>query len=181
MLTFLLGTDAAAKRNYIGKAMRAQIAAGKKTALIVPEQASFERDRELLFAYGARERNRFRITSFARFAEELLEENNIALKPRADGTAAAVLMSLALRETAPSLTVYARHYRRPASVNALLSAYDAMCRAGLSVEALQRLSGDVEGSLKQKIRELSLIFAAYEALLTPRFSNAADNIHRAPA
>lgn len=179
MLTFITGADAAAKRDYIANALLSQTRAGKKAALLVPEQASFERDRALLFAFGAQERNRMRVTSFARFAEELLEENNVALKPRADAAATAVLMSLALRETAPELSVYARHYRRPASVKSLLGAYDAMRQAGLSVETLQRLSARVSGSLKQKTKELALIFAAYEALVTPRFSNAADNIHRA--
>lgn len=179
MLTFLTGTDAEAKREEIGRGLLEAANGGKTAVLLVPEQASFERDRALLLRFGAKARSLFQVTSFARFAEDLLEQNDIVLRPRADAAGAAVLMRLALQQCAPSLRIYARHERRPASVRSLLAVYEAVRQEGVTVEELGRLSGRVEGALKEKTRELAAIFSVYEALLTPRFSNAADNIHRA--
>ena len=179
-LTILTGADAPAVRAYIARALTEATADGAKSAvLLVPAQSSFIRDRELLLQCGARARSRFQVTGFEHFARDLLERRDIPVKPQADSAAAAVLMSLALRQTVDSLRIYARHAAKAASVQALLRTYEAVRQAGCDPETLRRLSARAEGSLRGKAHELALIFSAYDALLTPRFSTAADNVRRA--
>ena len=179
MLTFLTGCDAGAKREYIMEALVKASEEGKKAFLLVPDQVSFERDRELLFRYGAQAANRVRVSGLLHFAMEVLEEKGVPGKPPADEAAEAVFMSLALRQTMDSLRIYAGHHRRRNNVQSLLAACNAFAQAGAEPETLNRISGLVTGRLREKTKELSLIYSAYKGLVTDRFSSANDNIRRA--
>ena len=64
MLTLLTGTDGRQKKEVINEKLLSLIDGGERVYLIVPEQASFDRDREFLFRYGERKSNRLKVTSF---------------------------------------------------------------------------------------------------------------------
>ena len=179
MLTILTGRNAAANRAEISGLLLKAAENGGNAVLLVPAQESFIRDRELLLTLGEAARSRFQVTGFSHFARDLLEANDVPVKPEADSAAATVLMSLALKNCAEQLTVFGRHYRRPKTVRALIDAYEAVRQAGGSAEDLQRLSAVTAGTLRRKTRELAVVFAAYETLMLPRFSSDADNVRRA--
>ena len=180
MLTFLTGLDAGAKRACIIQEAAAFAAAGRQVYLIVPDQVSFERQRELLFALGERTANQIRVSGFVHFSETLLREAGEPVRPQADEAAEAVLMSLALRDLGDELEIYRRHARSPGSVQSLLSVYRAVEAAGADAQALERAGAAADSeSLRRKTRELARVFTCYEALLTPRFSTAGRNLRRA--
>lgn len=179
MLTFLTGLDPAVKRNYIARRISAFIDEGRRVFLIVPEQSSFDRDREFLFRYGELKSNKLRVTSFTHFSADILEENGRAVKPQSDDAARAVLMSLAVRENADSLDIYRRFAGRSESVSRLIAVYDEIKQAGLTCEQLYAAGERAGGMLQNKTRELSVIFSGFEALLTARFSDPADNLNSA--
>lgn len=179
MLTFLTGTDAGAKRKYVSKKISSLLDEGKRVVLLVPEQSSFDRDREFLFAYGEEKSNRLKVTSFTHFSEDILEESGRPVKPRSDDTARAVLMSLALRECADEMQIYRRFAGKQECISQLLSAYDEIKQAGLSHEDLGRVSECLSGNLHRKTKELASVFAVFEGLLSARFSDPADNLKKA--
>ena len=177
MLTILTGTDRRRKKEEIYETLSALIDGGADVWLIVPEQASFDRDREFLFRYGERKSDRLRVTSFTRLCADILESEGLRVKPQADEAARRVLMSLAVEDVSDSLETYARHAGRSALIAELLNEYAEIRQAGLRVEALHRVSASLpEGALRRKTDELFRIFSAYEALLTGRFSEQEDNI-----
>ncbi|MBR5423007.1 MAG: PD-(D/E)XK nuclease family protein [Clostridia bacterium] len=177
MLTFLTGIDPVAKRKYIGRRLAETVERGEDAVLIVPEQENFERDKELMLQYGARVSNRIRITSFSHFCRDYLESHQHAVKPEADETAVTVLMSLAVRQVSDELEIYGKHYRRPGRVRALVAFYNEIVNAGFDPQALHLAGQKTDGSLKEKTRELALIFTAFEGLLTKRFSTQTDNMN----
>ena len=179
MLTFLTGVDTAGKRKTISEKISGLLDEGKKVVLIVPEQSSFDRDREFLFSYGEIKSNRLKVTSFTHFSEDILDAGGKAVKPRSDDTARAVLMSLAVREVSDGLEIYRRFAGRQDSISRLLSVYDEMKQAGLTHKELLTAGEKTDGLLKTKTRELSAIFAAFEALLTARFSDPSENLNKA--
>ena len=177
MLTLLTGTDGRNKKEYICQTLSSLIDGGESVFLIVPEQASFDRDREFLFRYGERKSNRLKVTSFTHLCEDILEGEGLRVKPQADEAARNVLMSLAVEDVSDSLEVYARHAGRAALVAELLREYAEVRQAGLGPEDLRRVSAVLpEGSLRRKTDELSRIFSAYEARVSGRFSEQEDNI-----
>ena len=177
MLEFLTGVDPRAKREYIGSRLAQTVSGGGNAVLIVPEQENFERDKELMLRYGEQISNRINVTSFSRFCRAFLEENLKEVKPRADETAVNVLMSLAVKQLGDALEIYGKHYRRPGRVRELVSLYNAVANAGKTPEDLLLAGQKTTGGLKNKTQELSLIFTAFEALLTKRFSTETDNIN----
>ena len=177
MLTILTGTDGRAKKEYISRAISDRLDRGERVCLVVPEQSSFDRDREFLFRYGERKSNRLTVTSFTRLCADLLESEGLRVRPQADEAARSVLMSLAVEDVSDSLEIYARHSGRSALVAELLLAYAEIRQAGLGPDALRRVSAVLpEGSLRRKTDELGRIFAAYEARIAGRFSEQEDNI-----
>ena len=177
MLTFLWGVDLPAKREYIGQKLYETVSRGEQAVLIVPEQENFDRDKELMLRYGEKISNGMRITSISRFCRDILESHMLAVKPRADDTAVNVLMSLAVKQVSDELEIYGGHYRRPGRVRELVRFYNEIANAGMTPEDLCGAGQGAGGSLRQKTKELSLIFTAYEGLLSARFSTQTDNIN----
>ncbi len=177
MLTFLSGTYFSAKKKYIYEKICSLLENGERVYLIVPEQSSFDRDRDFLMTYGERMSNLLTVTSFTHLSRDVLEENGLKVKPEADEAARNVFMSLAAEECADELSIYKKHGSRPGLVKTLLEEYAEIKREGLSVPELFKVSSALpDGILKQKTLELAKIFSAYEAMLTVRFSDETDNI-----
>lgn len=177
MLTFLSGTYFPAKKIYIYEKIRSLLEHGGRVYLIVPEQSSFDRDRDFLMTYGEKISNLLTVTSFTHLSRDVLEENGLRVKPEADEAARNVFMSLAAEECSDELNVYKKHGSRPGLVKKLLEEYAEIRREGLATEDLLRVSAVLpEGILKQKTSELAKIFSVYEASLTKRFSEVSDNI-----
>lgn len=177
MLTFLSGTYFSARKSFIYEKIRSLLTDGDRVYLIVPEQSSFDRDRDFLMTYGEKTSNLLTVTSFTHLSRDVLEENGLKVKPEADESARNVFMSLAAEECSEYLNIYRKHGSRPALISKLLGEYAEICREGLSPEDLRRVSTLLpDGILKSKTSELSGIFSVYEALLTKRFSESSDNI-----
>ncbi|MBQ7638208.1 MAG: PD-(D/E)XK nuclease family protein [Clostridia bacterium] len=181
MLGFLMGTDPAAKREYIADRLREAALSGGKAVLIVPEQEDFDRNKEMLELCGERICNSIIITSFSRFSRQLLEKLGLPVKPQADDSAVNVLMSLAVKQLSDELGVYSQHASRPGRVASLVSFYNELSNAGKTPEELKNAGERAGGRLREKTRELSLIFTVFEGLLSQRFSTAAGSINVAAA
>ena len=177
MLKFITGTYFTAKKEYINSEIHRLLLAGEKVYLIVPEQSSFERDRDFLFTYGEKLSNQLTVTSFTHLSRDIPDEYGLRAKPEADEAARSVIMSLAADECADNLDIYRKYTGKPALVKNLLGEYGEIKQAGLSIAELCEVSrGLPESTLRNKTRELAGIFSAYEALITDRFSDATDNI-----
>lgn len=177
MLTFLTGTYFPSKKKYISEKIAELLKNGEKVFLIVPEQSSFDRDRDFLFEYGEKLRNLLTVTSFTHLSRDVLEEYGFSVKPQADEAVKNVLMSLAVEECDGETDMYSKSASKNSSVAKLLAGYGEIRAAGLSTEELFSVSSLLsDGTLKQKTKELALIFSTYEALLSERFSDSADNI-----
>ncbi len=177
MLTFLTGTCFSEKKEYIYKEICSLLEKNERVYLIVPEQSSFDRDRDFLFRYGEKISNRLTVTSFTHLSRDVLEENGLKAKPEADEAARNVFMSIAVEECCDSLDIYRKSGSRLNPVSGLLREYSEIRQAGLDTKSLFDVSRILpEGTLKNKTEELARIFSAYEALLTQRFCDSADNI-----
>lgn len=177
MLEFLTGIQNFSKKKYISDKISQFVDSGKKVYLVVPEQSSFDREREFLFKFGEKKSNSFEIRGFSHIARAVLEENGLQVKPEADENAKTVIMSLALEQLHENLDLYSGYEGRLSLINDLLSAYSSIKLGGMDISDLKKVSCAVSSAgLKKKTGELSLLFSAYEALLGERFSDSNDNI-----
>lgn len=177
MLTFLTGTYFPSKKEYIYKEICSLLEKGEKVYLIVPEQASFDRDRDFLLTYGERLSNLLTVTSFTHLSRDVLEENGLRVKPEADEAAKNVLMSLAVEDCSEHLDIFLRYQGKAALVKKLINGYAEIKQQGLGTDDLFRVSRSLpDGILRNKTLETARVFSAYEASLTGRFSESTDNI-----
>lgn len=177
MLKFITGTYFPAKKEYINSEICRLLGEEKRVYLIVPEQSSFDRDRDFLFSYGEGLANKLTVTSFTHLVRDVLEEQGLQSKPQADEAARSVIMSLAAEECKDSLDIYRKYAGKPALVKNLLGEYGEIKQAGLGTAQLTAVSERLpDSTLKNKTRELAAVFSAYEALITDRFSDETDNI-----
>ncbi len=150
----------------------------KKIVLLVPEQASFAREKEMLTRFGAKTASEMQICGFSRLAATVLQEAGIAVKPQIDEAGRNVLMSLAVENAAAEGSLYAAYAGRGKLLRDLLAARDELRQSCLLPEELtvaaSRLSG---ASLGRKALELAHVFEVYDALVSHRFSDKSDNIN----
>lgn len=183
MLELILGR-AAEKRRECLLAKIAEIEKKKeyKILLLVPEQASFAYEKDILLQFGSKTASAITVCGFSRLAVMLLQEANVPVKPQIDEAARNVLMSLAVENATDSEGLYAAHAGREKLLSQLLSARDELRQACLSPaelgDASLRLQGD---SLVRKTKELARIFDVYDAMVSQRFSDKSDNINQLTA
>ena len=167
MLELLLGGAGSGKTYTVFEELTrlAEQEAPPALFLLVPEQFSFESERTLLRRLGPQHASRVQVLSFTRLVQTVFRELGGVAGKRMDDGARALLMSQAVRGVSDHLTLYRRHAADPDYLQAVLSLVAECKQCGISPDELNRTSEALEeGTLKEKTRELGLIYASYEAL-----------------
>lgn len=135
----------------------------RRRLLVVPEQYSHETERAMCTALGGASME-CEALSFTRLAGRLTDAAGGGAAPMLDAGGRMLLMYAALRKVSDALTTYRAPSRKPAFLTGLLATVDE-CRS-YRVEAGSLISAGEElgGRQGDKLRDLGLIYAAYQAL-----------------
>lgn len=176
MLRFVLGRNGSGKTEYVRNLLAQKLLSGETgLILIVPEQFSYETERAMLKKVGAKHMTGLEILSFSRLAETVLSQNRPSALPQITDGMRAVLMSLALEALGERVEVYRKYKTRTALLQSLVTFSTELKQCAVSPEALQATGDKLsEGTLKQKLAELSLITQMYGALVHDRFQDDTD-------
>ncbi len=167
MLKLILGRAKSGKTSDIMEEIRSLSAAGHKgMVLLVPEQYSHEAEREMLKVCGDSLSLHAEVLSFTRMAHRVLREAGLGSKRFLDAGGRALCMALALDAVGSRLKVYSAARRQTAMQESLLSAIDELKSACVSPEALEVCALGREDALGDKLRDMELIYSAYEAICT---------------
>ena len=167
MLQLLMGRSGSGKTYAIMEELEqlARMEEPLPLILLVPEQFSFESERALLHRLGARLSGRVQVLSFTRLAETVFREIGGIAGKRMDDGIRTLLMSQALEACSQQLRLYQRHIADPEYIRSALAMLTECKQCAVSPDLLEKASDTLEdGTLKQKTRELSLIFSAFDAL-----------------
>ncbi len=158
MLTIWMGRANTGKSARILEAIRTR---REPAMLLVPEHASHTAELEVCRACGPEASQYVEVLSLRTLARRVLALTGAAADGALDAGGKLLLMQLALQEVVSQLTVYARPSRRAPFLAELVELCGELtaCRVqpedlGSTVELLEGLSGE-------KVRDLSLIYAAY--------------------
>ncbi len=178
MLKLILGRSGSGKTHRIRELIRQAATEGyDRIYLLVPEQFSFESERALYRTLGAQQSLMVEVVSFTRLANLVFRECGGLAKQYVDDCARRMLMSIALAELKDSLTVYKRHHAAPAFVKTMLDMVTEFKNAGVSPALLHQAGSRAQNeALRVKAEELSLIFDAYEALLSRGYADPLDDL-----
>ena len=165
MLHLIIGTDWTANRNEILRQVSQDVAQGfKNRVLMVPELISHDMERRLCEAAGDTASRYAEVLSFTRLARRVSEYTQDPGFDCLDNGGRLVAMAAAVGSLHSKLKSYAAVETKPEFLIGLVDAVDEFKRCRISSADLKAGSEQAQGSLAQKLEELSLILDAYDGL-----------------
>ena len=133
--------------------------------LLVPEHASHQAEVDLCRACGPTAARHGEVLSFRLLANRVLSLTGGLADGALDAGGKLLMMQLALQEVLPQLTVYARPSRKAPFLGELVALFDELQAYRVEPERLGELYPSLEGLSGEKLRDLALIYAAYQSRL----------------
>ena len=177
MLKLVLGRSGTGKTTALLEAIGARSGAGGKL-LIVPEQQSHDAERRLCAIAGNRVSQYAEVVSFTRLASRVFAAAGGLAAPALDAGGRVLLMYAALQSVSAELKVFARPSRKSAFLTGLLATADELKSCRITPEQLWRAGEEAGGGEGDKLRDLSLICGAYEALAARQGADPRDRLTR---
>ena len=174
MLQFILGRAATGRTYSIMQRIKNDVVSGKEVVLLIPEQFSFECERQVLHTLGDMSAMRVEVLSFSRICDEV---NRLA-----GGSAFSVMsdcdkiitMRLALKTVEKELKVWGRYVDSARFASIMVETIDELKTCAISPEQLSSISPI--GTLGNKIDDIKQIYLTYDALIHNRFIDPTDNL-----
>lgn len=167
MLQLIIGRSGSGKTTAVFHELAHHAAENTPLLLLVPEQASFEAERRLLTELGPQAAQRVRVVSFTRLTEVVFREVGGLTGKRMDNTLSLLLISQALHNVQDCLAVYQRHIDNPDYLCAVANMLKECKQCAITPTGMEDIAATLPaGLLRDKLHDLSLIFSAYDALVT---------------
>ena len=158
MLTLLLGRDWTANRNEILSRISEDVREEKPgRILMVPELISHDMERRLCVAAGDTASRYAEVLTFTRLAKRVSDAAGYGAPECLDNGGRLVAMASATRQLHSKLKAYASLETNPEFLSSLVDAVDEFKRCRIAASDLKNASQLTQGSLAQKLYELSLI------------------------
>ena len=177
MLIPIVGRAGCGKTQFVLSKIEEAAKAGKKVLLIVPEQFSFEMEKEVFSRLNDASAMNVDVYSFTRLCHRVFTECGGAAGEYVTDAAKQILMELAVDQVRDALELYSRQAKNISFVSTMLRQVDEFKNAGVNPERLMAFSqSGVSARLSRKTGEMALIYQYYQALLTNRFQDEKDSI-----
>ena len=165
MVHLLLGRDWTANSDEILKRISRDVRQRKgNRILMVPELISHETERRLCAFAGVTASRYAEVLSFTRLARRVSDTMGSAAVECLDNGGRVVAMAAAARQLSSRLKAYAAVETKPEFLSGLIDAVDEFKRCCITPQDLMEASRQTEGSLAQKLEELSLLMDGYDGL-----------------
>lgn len=165
MLHLIYGRAGAGKTAMILDRIRTRVLAREKESiLIVPEQYSHEAERELARRCGDTMSLYAEVLSFTRLAHSVALEVGGSSRTYVDAGGRLLQLALALEQVSGALSVYNGAARQPELMVQLLAALDELRMGRATAETLRAAAEEAGGHLSAKLRDLSLLREALDAM-----------------
>lgn len=148
--------------------------------VLVPEQYTLQSEREIIDTLGLNGSFRLQVMSPARLFSRIFADAGSPEPVRVDERGRVMLMHAALKSLNKELCWYRGAQHRPGFAELAAQQLKELKQAGYTAEKLDELSDTVAaGALKYKLKDLSLIWNAYEEKLAGRFMDGEDELMQA--
>lgn len=165
MVHLLLGRDWTANSDEVLNRIARDVLGRKgNRILIVPELVSHETERRLCAVAGDTTSRYAEVLSFTRLARRVADAMGSAAVQCLDNGGRVVAMAAAARQLSSRLKAHAAVETKPEFLSGLIDAVDEFKRCCITPQDLMEASRQTEGSLAQKLEELSLLMDGYDGL-----------------
>ena len=175
MLTILIGRAKTGKSDTILRRM-AELGESSQQILLVPEHASHQAEVDVCSACGDTASRHAEVLSFRRLSERVLSITGGIADVTLDNGGKLLTLQRALLETAPQMTVYRKPSQKVGFLEQMLALFDELRSYEVPPEILYQQAQDMDGATHDKLTDLSLLYAAYEARLRRPGLDARDRM-----
>ncbi|MDO4459408.1 MAG: hypothetical protein Q4C42_04900, partial [Clostridia bacterium] len=176
MLHLIYGRSGYGKTEYIKKLAEKYTGKDKKIFIIVPDQFTYAMEKSVLNEFGPSKAAGIKVYSFNRLADNILTAYGGGAKSRIDSSGKLLSMLLAIESCSDNLTFYDNDPVKLAPQ--MLKSVEEFKSSCISAESLQNYSG-ADGTLRNKLHEIGLIYSAYDAIVSERFIDPSDTVSAA--
>lgn len=178
MLQFIFGRAASGKTATVHEMIEKEIDAGEKDViLLVPEQYSFETEKEMLKRLGGGFMSMVQVFSFTRLCETAGRLYGGVAGIRISDAERLMLMGRAVKRLSPHLKLFAKYAGSPVFIRQMTGVIGEMKTAGVGCDRLMAAAGEVKvPALSEKLNEISMIYAAYDDLLRGVYIDPLDEL-----
>ena len=164
MLTIWIGRAGSGKSARVLETMGRE-RERRSQLLLVPEHTSHEAELDLCRACGPTASRNAEVLTFQSLATRILGETGGLAAVTLDNGGKLLTMRRCLQELHTQLKVFGRPSQRSAFLHQLTTLADEFYAYQIAPETLYRHVADMEGAMGDKLRDVALIFAAYDARL----------------
>lgn len=175
MLTILIGRAKTGKSDTMLRRM-AELGESSQQILLVPEHASHQAEVDVCRACGDTASRHAEVLSFRRLGERVLSITGGIADVTLDNGGKLLTLQRALLETAPQMTVYRKPSQKVGFLEQMLALFDELRSYEVTPEILYQQAQDIDGATHDKLTDLSLLYAAYEARLRRPGLDARDRM-----
>ena len=164
MLTIWIGRAGSGKSARVLETMGRE-RERRSQLLLVPEHTSHEAELDLCRACGPTASRNAEVLTFQSLATRVLSETGGLAEVTLDNGGKLLTMRRCLQDRHSNLKVFGRPSQRAAFLHQLTTLADEFYAYQIAPETLYRHVADMEGAMGDKLRDVALIFAAYDARL----------------
>lgn len=174
MLRFICGRIKSGKTSRIIEKIKEN--SGKTCLFLVPEQFSHSMERLLCEKCGNSVSSYAEVTNFRRLANKIRSETGGLAAETVGGGQRILLLHRALSSVLPALSNLSKAASRPERLCEILAAVDELKAYGVSPEKITSITEELSARCSAKMRDLSMIYAAYENELGEDEHDAYDEL-----
>jgi ATP-dependent helicase/nuclease subunit B len=179
MLHLIYGLSGTGKTAYMIDKIKTDIENGKKVFLIVPEQQTVEVERTMTALLPPSAQLDFEVVNFTRLANKLFRIYGGLSYRYINKGMKQLFMWQTLKTLAPLLKEYGNNAANDLTLpSTMLSAIGEMKNCDISPIRLEQVASALpdEKALKNKLSDLSLIYSAYEGMVSESYDDNSDDI-----
>ncbi len=179
MLKVTYGRAATGKSYNVINNICEDVKNGIDTVLLVPEQFTFESERTLLESLGFKNSTNVSVLSFTRLYDEVSRKAGGRVANNINDIDKALLMNVAFKSVKDDLNLWQKYVNSPLFTENLISIINEFKAASITSEDIIEVLPFIKNNyLGMKLKDISLIMAAYNGLLGNVFLDPADDLTR---
>jgi ATP-dependent helicase/nuclease subunit B len=178
-LRFIFGRAGSGKSHYCLDEIKNKLenGASHKLVMLVPEQFSFQSERNLLKAVGATGIIKAEVLSFSRLCHRVFDQVGGVTRKRINDAGKSMMIYKIMEEINGDLKIFGRASKQQGFVDIIADAIKEFKRYNITPEILlDSVSNVEEDELKYKLSDLSLIYSSFEEMLHKSYIDTEDEM-----
>lgn len=179
MLNFIYGRSSSGKTTELIRQIENDAKADKNIVLIVPEQFSFESEKNILLSLGDELAHKVSVFSFTALAEKITETYGGASKSVLSDADKILFMNKTLLSLKDELYIWRKYLSSTSFASKVVDMIGEFKVSAVFPEDLDNVCLKLpESALKEKIKALALVYRGYDAMMHGRFIDPADKLDK---